>query len=308
MKVKKLVNIMDCKPLYITPLLTIVILFFLLGSPALAGGIMDKIGGEIVSCFSGGCDPSVIIGKELRRKSSKIGEGLAEPVRVEFEKGVNNVFDQNIYPLLKKIDTLSHDRISQIGEVTNDVLTKAIGNAIDGMDKLLDDFASIAQTFSPSEIQQKIILAASTELNNILNKFFNQVNAILDRVDISVDKLDCKAEGFSTALKNDLTKIANSFSPINLLKQSACRKDLKINLLKPDFQLTNSEFYLLTRCLIENQMNKDVTVKQILGYYADIQGTAKRMRCVERGSSNASDFYTKEYIELGDYYNAWKNN
>ena len=285
---------------------SILIVIFLSASPAFAD-IFDDIRGEIESCFSGGCDPSVVINKELKIKSSTISEGLAEPVRVEFEKGVNNVFDNNIYPLLKQIDTLSHDRISQVGEVTNDVLDKAIGKAVNGMDKLIDDFSVIAQTFSPGEIQQKIILSASTELNKITNQFFNQVNAILDRVDIFVDKLDCKAEGFSTALKNDLIRIANSLSPLNLIKQASCRKELGISLLKFDFQLTNSEYYLLARCFIENHITKDTTVRQILGYYADMQGAAKRMRCVERGSTNASYFYTKEYIELGEYFNIWKN-
>lgn len=294
---------------HLTSSLILFIILFLFSSPAFAaikiGGV--DITGEVKNCFSGGCDPSIVINKELKRKSSKISEGLAEPARIEFEKGVNNIFDKNIYPLLKQVDTVAHDRISQIGDVTNDVLDNAIGKAVNGLDGLIDDFSVIAKTFSPEEIQQKIIISASTEINKISNQLFAQVNVILDRVDIFVDKLDCKAEGFSTALKNDLTKIANSFSPLNLLKQASCRKELKINLLKPDFQLTNSEYYLLTRCLIENEMTKDTQVKQILGYYSDIQGVAKRMRCVERGSSNASDFYTREYIELGEYYSIWKN-
>lgn len=287
-------------------LFSFLLIIFLFGSPAFAS-MLDDIRGEIKSCFSGGCDPSVVIGKELKRKSSKIGEGLTEGARIQFEEGVNNVFDKNIYPLLKQIDTVSHDRISQIGDVTNDVIDNAIGKAVEGMDQLFDDFAVIAQTFSPGEIQQKIILSTSAEISRISTQFFSQVNAILDKVDIFVDKLDCKAEGFSTAIKNDLTKIANSFSPGNALKQASCRKKLGISLLKPDFRLTNSEFYLLTRCLIENQMsnNKNISTKQIAGYYFDIKGIAKRMRCVER--SNDGDFYTREYIELGEYYNTWNN-
>jgi hypothetical protein len=289
---KRLISMGNHRPWYVHAILNIVsslMILLLSTSPAFAG-IFDDIRGEIKSCFGGGCDPSIVINKELKRKSFKISEGLSEPARIEFEKGINNVFDENIYPLLKQIDTVSHDRISQIGDVTNDVLDNAIGKAVNGMDKLFDDFAVIVQTFSPGEIQQKIILSTSAEISKISTQFFDQVNIILDRVDIFVDKLDCKAEGFSTAIKNDLTKIVNSFLPGNFLKQASCRKKLGISLLKPDFQLTNSEFYLLTRCLIEKQMsnNKNINIKQVAGYYFDIKGIANRMRCVER--NNDGDF------------------
>ncbi len=257
---------------------------------------------ELKNCFHGGCDPGVQLNQSLEEKSRKVSEGLAGPARAEFESAMETVFSKHISTVLNQIDAISADRIRMSG----DTLEKIIESAALGLEGIIDRSSVIASKFEPSQIKQQIILAASSEVKDISALFFAQVNQAMDRFDLSVEKADCTAQGYVEELRNDMRKFLESLSPQVLIDQSICKKQEGIPLLKPGFSLTNSEIYRLNKCSVENQVNSDTTVNAILGYYTDLQGFARRMRCVERNSNTASDYYTREYVRFGEIYDVWK--
>ena len=153
------------------------IVLLLLGSTedTVARGFFENLGRETGSCFSGGCDVIWAANRRIDAGISSKVESAVGPIKVAIEQIMQDLFNNNIDPMLDRINTISQERLSRI----DNIVQTAIKTAREATDKTIDHVktAIIIESAKQTEEVSKAIVGAVTcvELTTT-----NQVQAFID--------------------------------------------------------------------------------------------------------------------------------
>ncbi len=147
-----------------------------------------------------------------------------------------------------------------------------------------------------------MINTALSQITVLEEKFVQDANDLLDRIDTLIDKASCLADGVTgtilsaTRAAADDGLIPNPFEP--------CRKEQDLGFRRVA-SLDNYSLYKFFKCRILEKIDSKTSLQDMLGYLGEGQRTAAQFRCMSRSSPDASKVYTKEFIQWGEWYDAW---
>lgn len=231
---------------------------------------------------------------------SKTAKSMAAGVREEFVLAMNQVFKNNITPMLKDIDNI----LEHANEIARDNINRvndAVEQRIAQVEKLIND--KLIQTANLVNqtiytIRQQIIDPLIVQINNLREELIKDIDKIIASIGCELNKATQDLEAIRSKL------IPNPFSFLfepESLKQ--CRKELDINReLKMD---EYTSIYLLKKCQIKKEMTPYMPIKTILAMYNDLKIMNKNVACISR-RTQSDNFFLKDWLELQQSYQIWE--
>jgi hypothetical protein len=148
----------------------------------------------------------------------------------------------------------------------------------------------------------KVVSATVQQIEDVETQFFNGVNNILDKVSKILKELDCSIEGVSQSWLNQIRAISDDGFIPNPFDH--CRREQSLGFTRIS-SLDNYSLYKFFKCRIFEKIGEKTPVNDIMGYMGEGQRTAAEMRCISRLSPKDADFYTREFVQWGQWYDAW---
>jgi hypothetical protein len=182
-----------------------------------------------------------------------------------------------IQSLLGEANAFIEARINQIGSI---------------IASSLDTVAKTADKFTPGKIMQDLVSPALDKLSKLEQQLFSDINEVLDKI---FEKIDQKAEEFK---KHEKLLTITFASPLvkDVLKE--------LNMKVQDVVLSDMNYYNFLKTYSIRNIERDgtVTIYERLQAYIEIQENAAIMKFLKVVSSQADDFFAREFMTYGLLY------
>lgn len=149
---------------------------------------------------------------EVKKTTQHISEGFRE----EFQKAIDDLFNNKIQPVLKEIDLISQNRIEQADTV--------IENRLNQIDTIIKE--SMFEIRSGIADFNVIIQNTSDKIGNLRVSFKKDIDDIFDQIK---EFVDCQLEGAAEKTISDIENIKKSFIPKFPFMKDKCYKIVGIN-------------------------------------------------------------------------------
>jgi len=224
---------------------------------------------------------------EVKKTSQHIAKGLHE----EFKKATDDLFNNKIEPLLDEIDEIIQNRIEHADKIIKKRLHQTetiIKNSMLEIRKGISDFDNVLQK-------------TSININKLRISFKKDVNDIFDRLDKTID---CRVEAVAEKIISDVENIKKSFIPVFPFFKHECYKILDIKEVPERWEYAT--IYKLQKCKKMNELDNNSSIDTILRAYIDLRALCSRVGCIQRLAGDpATEYFNKEYLELGRKYYIW---
>jgi hypothetical protein len=171
----------------------------------------DFISKEVESCFSGGCDPAMIVNKAAKGAARNTAQGFAEPIKEEFNEAVDRLFDEKLNPFADKIDYIAQKRIKQSQDAAKDVVTHTVNNFFDLKNQVKEDVENLISNVD--EKYKDNLRLTFEEINQARAEAILGLRAMIGDVDTSLEnRINQVSIIIMTALK-EAKEISDNFTP-----------------------------------------------------------------------------------------------
>lgn len=195
--------------------------------------MINKISSEVKSCFSGGCDPVMILNKTARNTARSTAEGFAEPIKQEFNEAMDDLFSNKLNPLADKFDYIAQKRISQSQDAVKDVVKNTVSQFSDLKDEVKDDVDNLIN--SVDEKYKDNLKLTFTEINQARAEAILGLRAMIGDVDTSLEnRINQVSITMMTALR-DAKQMSDKFTPEAFRKKLLDPAFDRIDDLEKDF-------------------------------------------------------------------------
>jgi DNA-binding transcriptional regulator GbsR (MarR family) len=224
-------------------------------------------------------------------KFEDVANNIISTASTAIEKIVANTISK-IQELLDK----ALEKIRTLLGVVNDFVEARINQISSIIASSLDTVAKIADKFTPGKIMQDLVSPALEKLSKLEQQLFRDINEVLDKI---IDKIDQKAEEFK---KHERLLTVAFGSPLakDVLKE--------LNMKVQDIVFSDMNYYnfLKTYSLRNIERDGTITIFERLQAYAEIQENAAIMKFLKVVSSQADDFFAREWMSYGLLYQETK--
>jgi hypothetical protein len=171
----------------------------------------DFISEETKSCFSGGCDPAMIVNKAAKGAARNTSQGFAEPIKEEFNEAVDRLFDEKLNPFADKVDYMVEKRIAQSQDAVKNVVTYTVNNFSDLKNQVKGDVEDLISNVD--EKYKDNLKLTFEEINQARAEAILGLRAMIGEVDESLEnKINQVSITIMTALK-EAKEISDNFTP-----------------------------------------------------------------------------------------------
>lgn len=241
------------------------------------------------------------IGSSIAKKIEKAGDHLIGNAKAAFEEAMQTVIDQDINPLVDKVNAMI---LEDAGAVKQDV-EDVVANATREIEGLIDHAAFVAQSLMDHEIQEiedKIIDEAAAKVNACTDHFFQGLDGVLQHLYTVVKKINCMVQGDIDKVYEDVYKLIGTGC---VLPDKCCREGgVAFKSLKA---MGDSQLYALEICRRTSGLTPATSTTEMQKAYVDAQIIAKKFYCIDYGTGSARDYFTKEYNKWGVKYDFWSH-
>ncbi len=241
----------------------------------------------------------------INEEASKL-IGTAEQA---FEKAMDHLFDQDISPLLDKVEAAIDAGIDKVDKYVNDT----INHIETSIETVISDAAQTANALASNLTHdvEEIISKASSSVLQIEKLFYLDASRLLTQINLIVQKGQCMETSGAKQVQNAIYKLLKALNPYYRL--SACWRSLGYKLTMSLEDLTEIQLYNYQKeCTLLDKITPTTPIEGpggILETYAQGQLYAAEYYCIgETANAPAfQDVLTKEWLWWGVQYNTWRN-
>lgn len=237
------------------------------------------------------------------------GSQLIGQAKQAFEQAMDYVFDNDIVPLLDKVEAAIDAGIDKVNQDVNET----IDHVESAIEAIIQDAAKTANALATNlthDIEQ-IISQAASAAEQVEQKFYRDASNLLEKINQIVEKGQCLEAAFVKQLQDGIYRLLKSLNPY--YRFSSCWRSLGFKATMTLEDLTTIELYNYQKeCTLLNKITPTTPIKGpggLLETYAQGQLDAAEYYCIgETANAPAlQDVMTKEWVWWGVQYNAWLN-
>ena len=232
------------------------------------------------------------------------GSQLIDKAAKAFEQAMDYVFDNDIIPLLDKVEVAVKEGINKVDKDVNET----IDHILSAVEKIIQDAAQTASNVTQDV--EEIISKATSAMEQVVDMFYQDASRILTEVNQIVQKVQCTAAGAAKQIQNDIYIVLKKVNP--LYRFSACWRDLGYKVSMSLEDLTDIQLYTYQKeCTLLNKITPTTPIEGpngILYTYAQGQFYAAQYYCMgETAPAPAfEDIMSKEWLWWGVQYYTWQ--
>merc|ERR1711907_377637 len=212
---------------------------------------------------------------KLEQVVDEAGSKLIGNALSAFEQAMDHLIDQDIDPMIDKAQAAIDAEIKQVSAEVNET----INHIESSIKSIVHDAAQTANALASNVTKdvEQIIAAGSDAVQKAEGTFYKDASALLDQINIIVQKVSCMEEAGVKQLQDQIYKLLEGLNPMYRL--SSCWRGLG---------------YKITQNL------ESLTELQLYNY---------QYKCIGQtsGSPAFQDVFAKEWVWWGVQYNAWNN-
>ena len=224
-----------------------------------------------------------------------------------FEQAMDYLFDNDISPLIDKVQAAIDAGINKVNEDVN----QTINHVESAIELIIQDAAQTANEFATNVTEdiEQIISKAATAIIDVEQTFYRDASNLLSQINQIVQKGQCMEASAAKQIQNQIYKLLNSLDPH--YRFSSCWRDLGYKRTMSLEDLTTIQLYnFQKKCTLLNKITPTTPIQGpggILQTYAQGQLYAAQYYCIgETANAPAfQDVMTKEWLWWGVQYNAW---
>ena len=237
-----------------------------------------------------------------------VGSQLIDKAEQAFEQAMDHVFDQDIVPLLDKVEAAINAGIDKIDKDINET----INHVLSSIETIIQDAAQTANALASNLTHdvEVIISKAASAMEQVVDTFYQDASRLLSEINQIVQKGQCIEAGGAKQIQDQIYKLLKSLNP--LYRFSACWRDMGYKITMSLEDLTDIQLYNYQKqCTLLNKITPTTPIEGpggILETYAQGQLYAAEYYCIgETANAPAfEDTMSKEWLWWGVQYNTWK--
>ena len=246
---------------------------------------------------------------EVKESIEEAGSKLTDQAKQAFEQAMDHVFDEDISPLLDKVEAAIDAGIDQ---VSNDV-NETINHIESAIETIINDAAQTANALASNLTHdiEEIISRAASAMIQVENTFYKDASHLLTQINQIVQKGQCMEAGGAKQIQDQVYKLLKALNPF--YRVSRCWHSLGHKSTMSLEDLTDIQLYNYQKeCILLNKITPTTPIEGpggILETYAQGQLYAAEYYCIGE-TANAptfQDVLTKEWLWWGVQYNIWRN-
>ena len=226
-----------------------------------------------------------------------------------FEQAMDHVFDQDISPLLDKVEAAIDAGIDKVDKVVNET----INHIESSIEKIIHDAAQTANALASNLTHdiEEIISKAASAIVQVEKTFYRDASHLLAQINQIVQKGQCMEAGGAKQIQDGIYKLLKALNPYYRLSSCWRKMGYKITMTLQD--LTDIQLYNYQKeCTLLNKITPNTPIEGsggILQTYAQGQLYAAEFYCIgETANAPAfQDVLSKEWLWWGVQYNTWRN-
>ena len=237
-----------------------------------------------------------------------VGSELIDKAAQAFEQAMDHVFDQDIIPLLDKVEAAVNAGIDKVDKDINET----IDHILSAIETIIQDAAQTANALAGNVTHdvEVIISKAASAMEQVVDTFYQDASRLLAEINQIVKKGQCMEAGGAKQIQDDIYKLLKELNP--LYRFSACWHALGYKISMSLEDLTDIQLYTYQKeCTLLNKITPTTPIEGpggILDTYAQGQLYAAEYYCIgETANAPAfEDVLSKEWLWWGVQYNTWK--
>ena len=234
---------------------------------------------------------------------------LTDQAEQAFEQAMDHMFDQDISPLLDKVEAAID---AGIDKVNNDV-NETINHIESAIETIINDAARTANALASNLTHdiEEIISRAASAMIQVEKTFYKDASHLLTQINQIVQKGQCMEAGGAKQIQDQIYKLLKTLNPY--YRVSHCWHSLGYKITMSLEDLTDIQLYNYQKeCMLLNKITPTTPIKGpggILQTYAQGQLYAAEYYCIgETANAPAfQDVLTREWLWWGVQYNIWRN-
>jgi len=246
---------------------------------------------------------------KLEQVVDEAGSKLIGNALSAFEQAMDHLIDQDIDPMIDKAQAAIDAEIKQVSAEVNET----INHIESSIKSIVHDAAQTANALASNVTKdvEQIIAAGSDAVQKAEGTFYKDASALLDQINIIVQKVSCMEEAGVKQLQDQIYKLLEGLNPMYRL--SSCWRGLGYKITQNLESLTDLQLYNYQKqCTLLDKITPTTPIQGpngILQMYAQGQLYAAQYKCIGQtsGSPAFQDVFAKEWVWWGVQYNAWNN-
>lgn len=238
----------------------------------------------------------------------KAGSQLIDKAQQAFEQAMDHVFDQDIVPLLDKVEAAINAGIDKVDKDVN----ATIDHVLRSIERIIQDAAQTANALASNVTHdvEVIISKAASAMEQVVDTFYQDASRLLFEINEIVKKGQCMEAGGAKQIHDQIYKLLKALNPF--YRFSACWRDLDYKISMSLEDLTDIQLYNYQKeCTLLNKITPTTPIEGpggILETYAQGQLYAAEYYCIGEtaGAPAFEDIFSKEWLWWGVQYNTWK--
>lgn len=220
---------------------------------------------------------------DARAVGRELGQGMSR----EFNLLIDELFKNHLYPFANHVEYIAMRLIKNGESVANQI----IRDSIEEVSNLVEDLFKTAQAGIDAfkDLAESIL----KEIERLETKFFQDANALIDRIEAVVI-------GESTRWELKIKKLRHCLPA----PWDQCKQQLKIH-WKSGLDLSDLEIYRLMECYELSKLNESTPVEQIIEIYAQLQHKSVLMKHFARGAPAFQQIFIKDWFKYGQLCDFW---
>ncbi|MUG95132.1 hypothetical protein F7734_23325 [Scytonema sp. UIC 10036] len=171
----------------------------------------NSIRKEVKSCFSGGCDPAMILNKAAKGASKNTAQGFAQPIKEEFNEAVDHLFNEKLNPFADKVDYIAQKRIAQSQDAAKDVVTHTVQNFSDLKNQVKGDVDELIANVD--DLYKENLRLTFEEINQARAEAILGLRAMIGDIDTSLEERINQISITIMASLKEAKEISDRFTP-----------------------------------------------------------------------------------------------
>ena len=199
----------------------------------------------------GKCFPLDFVCK-FNAEVQKVGNELEGVALDTFKKAMNTLFNDNIAPLIDKVQAIAETDMKQVDDYVNAVIDHITANVKDVIDDAAQQAKELAKdiTRDIQKMMTKIIQQASAAVEKAMQTFFDDAQKLLSQINMIVQKGQCMEAGGAKQVQDLIYKAVKSLAP-HLYNWSSCWRSLNYKITQSLEDLNEIQLYAYhKKCLL----------------------------------------------------------
>lgn len=222
-----------------------------------------------------------------------MGYGFSEPIRKEFNKAIDYLFDQKLYPFVEHLNYLVQEQIKQSKDTVEAFIAEAIAKIQALIDQVFSRAEEIANKFTPEKFREELFKPILSEIKALEEQFFQDAYNLLKETEKAIAG---EIEVFKATL--------NSFKHAPPNPTDPCRNQLNLG-WKSGLYFSDIEIYRLMECYELRKLDENTPIPKIREVYAQLQHNAARMAYLAKNSPALHDIALQDWVKYGQLYQFW---